>query len=500
MIIKPRKEDFTQIGFFTGKLIVGIGITMIAPIIIGLLFKEINPALDFIIAAAICFIGGFSLMLICYSRAELNWMQGMIVVSLSWIIAAFFSAIPLFLSGHWLSFLDAYFEAISGYTTSGLTLAQDLEHLSFTYNFWRHFIMYIGGQGIVVVGLIFLLRGVASSFKMYVGEGRDERILPNLIETAKFIWTVSIVYLILGTAALATILFFSGMPLARAFFHGACIFMAAFDTGGFTPYSQNIMYYHNFTFEIVTIFIMVLGAINFRIHYVLWTGNKKEIWRNIDTVTLFISVTALFCLLAFDLSRNQVYTQVVTLLRRGFYQLISAHTGTGYANIYAQQFIQEWGQLALFIIILAMGIGGGICSTSGAIKTYRIGVLFKALLFDVKKLMMPQSAIIIQKIHHIKDAFLEIKHMQAAAMIVIFYICLYILGAIAGMVCGHPFLPALFESVSAAGNVGLSCGITSAAMPIFLKITYIMQMWIGRLEFMSIFALIGFIYSLIKGE
>ncbi|MFH1777355.1 MAG: potassium transporter TrkG [Candidatus Omnitrophota bacterium] len=500
MLLKPQTEDFKIIGFYIGQLIIGIGLVMFVPIITGLIFKEINPVLNFIISAAICFTAGYVLMLICFTKKELNWMQGMIVVSLSWGIAAFFGALPFYISGHWLSFIDAYFDAMSGFATTGMALVQDLDHLSLTCNMWRHFIMYVGGQGIVVVGLIFLLKGVSSSFKMYVGEAREEQVLPNVIATARFIWLVSIVYLVLGSLALTLVLLFSGLPLSKAILEGIWIFMAAFDTGGFTPYSQSIMYYHSFLFEIVTMFIMIIGAMNFRLHYCLWSGNKREIWRNIETITFLISMAILFTIIIYDLKRYNIYPEMIALFRKGCYQLVSAHTGTGYMTIYPVEFAGKWGELALFAIIVAMSIGGGICSTTGAIKTYRIGILFKALIFDVKKLILPESAVVIQKIHHIKDTILEPKHIHAAAMIFISFICLYLFGAVVGMICGYPFLAALFESVSAAANVGLSCGITTPAMPVLLKFTYIVQMWAGRLEFMAIFALIGFIISLLRGE
>jgi len=126
----------------------------------------------------------------------------MIVVSLSWLVAMVLGAIPLYLSGHWKSFLDACFDAMSGFATTGLGLVQDLDHLSYAHNLWRHLTMFLGGQGIVVIALSFFVRGFSGAFKMYVGEARDEKIMPNVINTSRFIWLVSIVYLILGTLAL----------------------------------------------------------------------------------------------------------------------------------------------------------------------------------------------------------------------------------------------------------------------------------------------------------
>ena len=114
--------------------------------------------------------------------------------------------------------------------------------------------------------------------------------------------------------------------------------------------------------------------------------------------------------------------------------------------------------------------------------------------------MLPEKAIVVQRFHHIKDIFLEDKQVRAALVISLCYLALYAAGALVGMFFGHPFINSLFESTSAAANAGVSCGITGAGMPAVLKITYIIQMWAGRLEFMSIFTLLGFLIAAVKGK
>ncbi len=500
MILKPRAEDFKIIGYYLGKIIVGLGLTMLLPIFLGIALGEVNPALDFVISLAIALIFGLLLTALCFTQKDLNWMQGMVVVSLSWLAAMLLGGVPLYISGHWKSYLDAWFDAMSGFATTGLTLVQDLDHLSFTHNLWRHLIMFIGGQGIVIVALSLFVKGSSGAFKLYVGEARDERIMPNVIHTSRFIWLVSIVYLILSMLALGVAGILNGMRPFAAFFHGACIFMAAFDTGGFAPNSQNILYYHSLPFEIITVMIMILGALNFKLHYHVWTGNLREIYRNIETRMFFIAVILTFLITAIGLAQSGAYPEAVMLFRKGFYQLISGHTGTGYMTVYAGQFIREWGDLALVGVIIAMALGGAICSTTGAIKMLRIGIIFKALKEDLKRIILPEKAIIVERFHHIKEIFLEDKQVRAAFLITLSYLILYIIGALAGMLFGYPFLASLFESTSAAANVGLSCGITDAAMPATLKLVYIFQMWAGRLEFMSVFTLVGLMVAVFRGK
>jgi len=500
MVIKPSREDINNIGYYLGKIILGLGFTMCLPIIVGLACGEINPVLDFLIALEVALILGFFLTRACFASKDLNWMQGMIVVSLSWLAAMLLGAIPFYLSGHWNSYLDACFDAMSGFATTGLVLVGDLDHLAYTHNIWRHLIMFIGGQGIIIVALSFFVKGFSGAFKMYVGEARDERILPNVIHTSRFIWLASIIYLILGTSALGLAGILNGMKPLNALFHGACIFMAAFDTGGFTPQSQNMLYYHSPLLEIITIVIMIVGAMNFKLHYHIWAGNRREIFKNIETVAFFIVTVIALVITASGLAQSGVYPGAMMLFRKGFYQLISAQSGTGYQTIYAPQFAREWSQMALVGIIIAMGLGGAVCSTTGAIKMLRIGIIFKALAQDIKKIILPEKAVLMQGFHHIREVWLEDAQVRAALLITLAYLALYILGAVVGMFFGHSFLSSLFESTSAAANVGLSCGITNTAMPAILKLTYILQMWAGRLEFMSVFTLIGFIIASIKGR
>ncbi|MBU1124620.1 MAG: TrkH family potassium uptake protein [Candidatus Omnitrophica bacterium] len=500
MIIRPRGEDIKIIGYYLGKIILGLAFIMVVPIGVSLIFGETNPLFDFLIAFEISLAFGIILTWICKTEKDLSWMQGMIVVSLSWIVATLLGALPFYLSGHWQSYLDACFDAMSGFATTGLALVQDLDHLSYAHNFWRHLIMFVGGQGIVIVALSFLVKGFSGAFKMYMGEARDERIMPNVIHSSRFIWLVSIVYLLLGTVVLGLTGMMLGMKPLNAFFHGACIFMAAFDTGGFAPQSQNILYYHSFAFEIITIIIMVLGALNFKLHYHLWMGNRKEVLRNIETKALFFSVVVTFSVVAVGLLQAGVYPGAMTLLRKGFYQLISGHTGTGFQTVYAMQFKNDWSQLSTVGLICAMGLGGAVCSTTGAIKMLRVGIVWKALLEDVKRIILPERAVVVQKFHHVKEVFLEDKQVRSALLVTLIYLGLYCFGALVGMFLGYPFLDSLFESTSAAANVGLSCGITNSAMPGVLKVTYMLQMWAGRLEFMSIFTLIGFFVALCKGK
>ncbi len=501
MILRPQYNDIKTIGFYLGKIVLGLGLTMLIPFLAGFfLFREQGPAWDFLISADCTILFGLVLSRLCKTDRELRGGQAMVVVALSWLVAMACSAFPLLLSGHYKSFLDACFETMSGFTTTGLTLVQDLDHLSWTHNLWRHLGPFIGGQGIAIIAISFLTGGSSGSLNLYLGEGRDEKLVPNIIHTARFIWAISVVYLIVGTIALGFVGISIGLKAHSAFFHAACIFMAGFDTAGFAPMSPNILYYHSMLFEIVTIVFMIVGSLNFNLHYQIWTGNFKELWKNLEARTFLFVVMLISLITIAGLKHFGVYSEGIILFRKGFYQLVSAHTTTGYMTIYAQQFIREWGDLALVAVIIAMALGGSACSTAGGIKMLRVGLLYKAFKQDVKTGMFSPKAIVVQKFHHIQTAFLEDKQMRAILVVTFGYVLLYGVGTLIGVGCGYPLLDSLFESTSAAANVGLSCGITDCGMPALLKVTYIIEMWAGRLELMSVFALAGFLVALIKGK
>ncbi len=484
------------IGYYIGKIITVLGIIQLLPLITSLIYKEWPIAFNFITSMSIALILGAVLVITCNAgkKRKVEWSHGMIIAAFSWFLGMFLCAIPYYLSGNYLSFLDACFDVMSGLTTTGLVLIQDLDHVSNGINMWRHFLTYLGGQGMVVLALTFLVKSTSGSYRMYVGEAKDEKLLPNVISTAKAIWYISVAYLIVGTLVLWITGIFIGLPADRAFLHGLWIFMAAWSTGGFAPQTQNILYYHSTWFEIATVIFFVIGSFNFALHYAVWNKNRKEIFKNIEIQSFTITATFLTLLTIAGLMKLNVYPDFIATFRKGFYLLISGHTTTGFMTIYARQFFTEWGNVALFAIIISMLIGGSAASTAGGFKGLRMGIIFKGFIRDIKRILLPDSRIQIDKFHHISDVILEEKHVRSAMLIVLAYIATFAIGTLGGVFFGYPLSSSAFEAASVTGNVGLSIGITTASMPNTLKIIYILIMWVARLEFMSVLALLAYLF------
>ncbi|MDD5772715.1 MAG: TrkH family potassium uptake protein [bacterium] len=488
---KADIDDLKIIGFVTSKIISGVGVVLFIPAIVCFFLKEWNPGLDLVLGGSISIIFGFLLMISCRTDKTPTWTQGLAAVGFSWILAMCLAAIPYYLGGVMGSYLDACFDVMSGFTTTGLFLMNDLDHVSYGLNFYRHILTYCGGQGIVVVALSFMAGGGSGMFKLYVGEGREEKLLPNVAQTSRAIWMISLSYLVIGTVFFSIVELFDGLSFWKSIYHGSCLFMGAWSTGGFTPQSQNIVYYHNYWIDAVSTVFSIIGSFNFALHYVIWNGQRKEILKNIEIRSFIATLSLSFIILMWGLIQAKTYPGFFMNFRKAFFIIVSGHTTTGTMSIYTRQFVKEWGPLSMMGVTVAMSIGASACSTGGGFKGLRVGIVCKSLLQEIRRYISPESSVIAQKFHHIRDIVLDNALVKNAMMIILLYMVTYFVGTIFGMYYGYSAIEAFFESVSAGSNTGLSCGITSPAMPNPLKIVYIIEMWIGRLEFVSVLTLFG---------
>ncbi|HEX9888478.1 MAG TPA: potassium transporter TrkG [Nitriliruptorales bacterium] len=501
MFLRPDRTDFQVIAFYLGKVMFGLGLMMLLPAIIAMLVGEWNALTALVIGGSIGVIGGRLSEIKFRTRRPLSWSHGMVTVALSWLLGPVLLAVPFFLSGHFSDFLDAYFDAMSGLTTSGLSVLQDLDHLPRSMNLFRHLTHFAGGQGIVIVVLTLFAGGGAQVGTLYVGEGRDERIMPNIVRTARFIYTVALVYLLAGTFSLWLAGVVAGLQPGSSLFHAVNLFMAGFDTGGFAPQSTSIAYYHSATVELVLVVLMFAGTLSFALHYQLWRGDRRELFRNIETRTLTLTLTAMTLLAFVGLGRSGTFTDAVPLFRKGFFTVVSAHTGTGFGVNAPALFVTDWGILAPAAVVGAMALGGMASSTAGGIKAIRVGLAWKGLIKDVRRVLLPESALVVSTYHSTRRRILDDATAKAAMTLLLLYVLTYLGGAMVGMFYGTwDITETMFESVSATANVGLSVGITDASMPMVLQLTYITQMWLGRLEFMAVFALIGYVVAIVRGR
>lgn len=485
------KQRTRAVLYYIGVVLMVLGGTQIIPLFTSVICGEAKFVYVFVFSASIQISVATVLISVGakYRSVSLSFGEGMAVASGSWLAGTFLCALPYFLSGNYLSYLDCCFDVMSGLTTTGLTMIQDLDHLSNGLNMWRFLLTYIGGQGMVVLALAFLTKDTAGAYKMYVGEAKDERLMPGAVNTARIIWRISLFFLAVGWVVMTIAGLIAGLPFGTAALHGLWIFMSGWSTGGFAPMSQNILYYHSAVYELATVVFFTIGSFNFALHYAVLRGRRNELRRNVEAISFATTVSLLSLLAAFGLMRAGVYPNMAALFRKGFYQLISGHTTTGFMSVYSRQLFHEWGDIPLFAITVAMLFGGSACSTAGGFKGLRIGIIFQTIKSEIRKYTLPESRLSEPRIHHIRDIILDDGMVRSAFSIVTLYLLTFAIGTIVGMTAGYSFAEAAFESASATGNVGLSIGVTSTGNPAYLKITYIIIMWLARLEFVSVLTL-----------
>lgn len=526
MLIRPAADDFRTIGAALGRVLHVVAAASALPMVWALIGAEWHPLGSFVLMAGIFALLGSVLAWVSVEprrsisaeQRHLDWSHGMVVVALTWILVPMVGAIPFWMSGHFNGPLDAYFDAMSGLTTTGLALIQDLDHLAPSLNFWRHLLHFLGGQGIIIAALV--LFGGRGAHTMFAGEGRDDRLLPSVQSTAKAIWAVALLHLVVGVVALAGVAYFTlGFEPLRSLFHGLMIFFAAFDTGGFAPQSTSLGYYHSAVFEVATAALMVAGALSFGLHFRMWSGaarrsrertrppaardrdgrRRRMVGRSLEVRTILITFGATMALTLFGLAALGLYGSVGGLSRQGFFQILSAHTGTGFATIPSSE-LAIWGGTAFGGMAIAMALGGMASSTAGGVKAIRVGLVVRTIRDEIKGDLLPDSALVDDSYHQFGRHRLTPEIARSAMVVSLLFVALFLAGAGVGLIYGVPLQQAIFESVSAGASVGLSAGVTSPTMPVLLKLTYILEMLLGRLEFIAVFVLIGFVYSWIRGR
>ncbi|MEW6007149.1 MAG: potassium transporter TrkG [bacterium] len=482
--------NLRTIFYYIGRIISSFSFIAFIHCILAIIMAEYSSAIDFLITFSSFVLAGYILILLG-KKGEITWVVGMVIVSLSWFFLMFLVAIPLFLSCHYLSYLDSCFDAMSGLATVGFSLINDIDHLSYSLNTWRFFFPYIAGQGIILVALVFLASS-PSGYGMYLGEGREDRILPNIASTARIIWSIAMLYLVVGISILWLIGINKDLGMVNAFFHAMWLYMSGWATCGLSPTSSSVLFYYSPLIDLATMVVFILGSVSFYLHYTVWTGKRLEIFKNTEIRTFLFTLGISFIFVSIGVVKSGLYHDFPSFFLNSLYHTTSAHATCGLSMVYPGYLIR-WGEIALIGMVIAMGVGGSAGSTSGGIKILRIGIIVKALIQDIKSLAFPSSAVVCEKFHHIKDILLNDRLVRASMIIMLSYISTYLIGALVGIMYGYPFIKSLFESVSATSGTGFSCGIVSSNMPSFMKIVYIFQMWAGRLEFISIFAIISLI-------
>lgn len=476
-IIDTREtaEGYQLIIGYLGYVTILIGFIVLLPLLTLLFYpEEMENAKCFIIPGVLTVLTGYLLTFFIRGkeRGRLYKNQDMIIVLFTWIITIFTGAVPFVLTGQY-SFTQAIFEATSGFSTTGLSVV-DVTLAPKIFLMHRGIMLFFGG-----IGLILVMTSVLSEvhgMRLYNAEGHSDKLLPNLLKSARLIITIYFGYILGGT--ILYVIF--GMEVFDALNHS----IAAVSTGGFSTKAESIGYYQSFPIELITIVLMFLGGTNFFVHLLLLKGKMKSFFRHCE-VKLSLLLTAILTPIVAVLMLDGMYSNIPSSLRSALFQVVSALTTTGFQTVPT---FTTWSPGLLFPMILLMLVGGGAGSTAGGIKQYRIYVMLKEIWWNIREQISHKRIIQVNQIERFgKKQPVDLKAKTEINVYILLYLILFALGTWIFTLFGYSLEHAMFEFSSALGTVGLSVGITGYnAHPVILW-TGTVGMLIGRLEIYIIF-------------
>lgn len=444
-LIKINGINIKMIAGLLGLLMIIIGLFMMACLPFSLHYEE-SSWKAIVISATITIVSGILLQLynLNNKNRDITKRDGYLVVTLGWLFMALFGSLPYVISGAIPNFTDAFFETMSGFTTTGATILTDIEALPHGLLFWRSLTQWIGGMGIIVLTIAILPILGIGGMQLFVAEApgiSPDKLHPRITQTAKRLW---IIYFSL-TLIEMTLLRLAGMNFFDAVNHA----LTTMASGGFSTKQDSIAGFESPMIHYIIIFFMFLAGINFTLIFFGFSGKIKKVWKNEEfRIYLFalviISVIASVSLYFFS---GHGLEQAI---RDGTFQVVSIVTTTGYVT---GDYI-SWNPFLSFLFFILMFSGGSAGSTAGGIKIVRHIVLIKNSVLELKRLLHP-SAVIPVRLN--KKAISSGITYNIAAFILI-YIIIFFIGAVTMSILGYDFTTSIGAVTATLGNVGPGIG------------------------------------------
>ncbi|MCU0474050.1 MAG: TrkH family potassium uptake protein [Bacteroidales bacterium] len=499
-----------------GSIIIVLSIVTAIPAIVAAIYSEWFSFAGFILSGFVIFMIGSELADRFKKAEDPQYKHVLIIVASGWLAITLLGSLPFliialitpvevmnkfipegasYISSSILYFknpLHCFFESMSAYTTTGLSMAVHEPSIGKGLLFYRSFAQWIGGAGFVVTALA-IFRNVSggSARLLYGSESTGIKLLPQVMKTTKAIWKVyvlvtafSALYLIIGTKMILP-----HYAIQENIFDSINHAMAGQSTGGFSTLDDSIATYQSAKMDILYLLPMILGSFSLPFFYrIIFERKFNEIWKDIQTRSLIIAFVVGSVIQAILLLNDNLLPNPV---REGIFQFVSAMSTTGWQT----SNVNNWNWYSIvFIVSTAMFIGGASGATVGGIKMIRFLLIKKGLRWQINKTFFSDNTI---KVVRFNGKTLLPREMyeeftKAATIAIIFFLMLIGSSLITYLVTHNEFsfTAALFESASAQGTVGLSSGITDPSMSPVLESVYIFQMWTGRLEFIPVFAMI----------
>ena len=465
-----------------GVLTITLAFTMVIPLLVGLFYRDMSVR-PFLQAIAATLVGGVVLYLIGRTdRSEfVSQREGMAIVALGWTVAGFFGALPFYFEGEFPTLVDAVFESVSGFTTTGASVLTDIEAVSKGLLLWRSLIQWLGGMGIIVLGIAilpFLGIGGMQLYKAEVPTPVPDKLQPRIRDTAMILWKVYALITVLQVVALWA----GGMSFYDAVNHA----LTTLPTGGFSTKNASVAQFDSLYFDLVISFFMLLAGINFSLHYQMLRGKPLAFWRDSECRFFLGAVLVLTLIVSFDIWRT-VYASLGEALRYGLFQVLSILTTTGYATADYEQ----WPAMSQLILLQCMFLGASAGSTGGGMKCLRIMLCFKFCYKELFSLIHPRA------VSHVKIAGKAVPDdvLRSVLGFLALYMGLFGLCSVLLAGLGVDFTTAFGAVAATLGNIGPGFGMVGpvenyAQIPYAGKWLLIWCMLLGRLEIYTVVILL----------
>ena len=414
-------------------------------------------------------------------RISLSHREGFLIVTLAWVLASAFGGLPFLLSGVVPTFCDAFFETMSGFTTTGASVISNLDRASKGILFWRALTHWMGGMGIIILSIAILpILGVGGMqlFKAEIPSPVKDKITPRITETAKNLWLVYVAI----TAVEIVLLWLGGMSL----FDAVCHAFATMATGGFSTYDASVARFNSLYIEIVIIVFMFIAGMNFTLHYRLFKGDAKSFFRDPEFHFYGAIVLVATALITLDL-RFHYFSSLGESLRHAAFQVVSIITTTGFATYNFDQ----WPAPSKFILVLLMFIGGCAGSTGGAIKCLRFMVVIKQTFIELTRLIHPHAVVSVK----IAKVAVPPEIVSSIRSFFFLYIAIAMAAMLALTLLGVDMVTSISGVAATLGNVGPGLGLVNASstyfeLPQTAKWILSACMLLGRLEIYTVLVLL----------
>ncbi len=480
------REDYFLIIKELGSIMMIIAVLLLLPIIVAQIYGEDSAFRPFFISSFFALALGVIFRLFPKNTGfQRKHAVGMTVIA--WPIVSIPSAIPFYLIGTSPTYLDGYFEAVSGWTTTGLTtIGGRADLFMHSVNFWRHLMQYVGGVGIIIMGMVVLAPMIdwKVTSEVSMAAGRKYRIVPSLNNTIKIIAGMYGILLLISTV----LFFLAGMNPFDALNHA----MAGLSTGGYSTKGRSLGAYTSPWIPLVALPIMIIGGTNFVLVYHLFRGKIEKYLQDIESKVFWLfSIVMLGSLILWFIFQQVSYSNVLDIV----FMVVSALTTTGWSTVPAFAVLTQWAPLGLLILVGSMIVGANSSSTGGGIKAVRAGLIFKSIIWRTEKVIMPDSVVLSREYqHHVKKYVNDEKLLHIYSFVAIYMVVL-ILSFIIFCIFGHPIIPSFYEVTSAVGTVGLSSGLTSTSLHPLLKVLLCVDMWLGRIEILPLLYFIRYAWG-----